>query len=97
MVPEDRTVVLNFIELQLSSSRNCDHSFLEVFDGLSIDSDRISNKLCGLSVVDEIESSGNELTLTFTSLSLNGTDRFKVGYDVSGSYIGLTYIQGIVL
>ena len=96
-VPEDRTVILNFIVLQLNSSRNCDHSFLEVFDGFGIDSDRISNKICGLSVIEEIESSGNELTLRFTSTSLNGTDTFKVGYDVSGSYIGLTYIQGIVL
>ena len=88
---------MNLIELQFNSSRHCDHSFLEIFDGFGLDSDRISDKICGLSVVDEIESSGNELTLTFTSTSLNGTDRFKVGYDVSGSYIGLAYFQGMFL
>ena len=95
-VPEDRAVVLSFIELQFSSPRHCDNSFLEVFDGFGIDSDRISDKICGLSAIEEIESSGNELILRFTSTSLNGTDTFKVGYDVSGSYIGLTYIQGMV-
>ena len=87
---------MSFIELQFSSPRHCDNSFLEVFDGFGIDSDRISDKICGLSAIEEIESSGNELILRFTSTSLNGTDTFKVGYDVSGSYIGLTNIQGMV-
>ena len=88
---------MSFIELQFSSPRHCDNSFLEVFDGFGIDSDRISDKICGLSVIEEIESSGNELTLRFTSTSLNGTDKFKVGYDASGNFIGLIYAPGMFL
>ena len=85
-VPKDRTVDLTFIELQLSSSRNCDHSFLEVFDGFGLGSIRLGDKICSQSVIEEMESPGNEITLRYTSTSSNGTDGFKIGYDASGNY-----------
>ena len=85
-VPKDRTIDLTFIELQFASARQCDQSFLEVFDGFGLGSTRLGDKICGLSTTKEIESQGNEVTLMYTSTSPNGTDKFKIGYDVSGSY-----------
>ena len=85
-VPKDRTVDLKFIELQFDSAGQCDHSFLEVFDGVGQGSVRLGDKICDPDVIKEMESPGNEVTLMYTSTSLNGTDKFKIGYDVSGSY-----------
>ena len=85
-VPKDRTVDLTFIELQFDSARQCDYSFLEVFDGFGLGSIRLGDKICRKSVIEEMESPGNEITLRYTSTSLNGSDRFTIGYDVSGNY-----------
>ena len=86
-VPKDRTVDLKFIDLQFDSGRQCDHSFLEVFDGFGLGSLGLGDKICRQSVIEEMESPGNEITLRYTSTSLNGSDRFTIGYGVSGNYI----------
>ena len=85
-MPKDRTVDLTFIELQFASARQCVQSFLEVFDGFGLGSIRLGDKICGFASTKEMESQGNEVTLMYTSISPNGTDKFKIGYDVSGSY-----------
>ena len=85
-VPKNEIVFLTFIELQFNPAKHCDHSFLEVFDGFGINSVNQGKRMCGNSGIKEMKSTGNKITLRYTSTSLNGTDRFKIGYSVSGKY-----------
>ena len=84
-VPTDRVVVLTLNEIHIHASSNCEQSSLEVFDGFDAHSTRLGEKMCGILATKNFESTGSEIFLTYTSTSLNFTDRFIIEYKVSGN------------
>ena len=86
-VPDDRSVVLDFIDLQIGSSTNCENSSLEAFDGPNTRFTRLGEKLCGDLTRRTLESSSNELYLRFSSdSSLISLDRFTIKCSISGNF-----------
>ena len=76
------------MDLQIQSSRNCEKSSLEVFDGPDDGSVRIGEKKCGPQARNTLESSGNELYLTYSSKpSLNHDDQFTIKCSISGKSV----------
>ena len=86
-VPDDRSVVLDIIDLQIESSANCENSSLEAFDGPNDRFTRLGEKLCGDLTRRTLESSSNELYLRFTSDSSQiSLDRFIIKCSISGNF-----------
>ena len=84
-VPDDRNVIIDIMDIQIVSSRNCEKSSLEVFDGPDDGSVRIGEKKCGRQARNTLESSGNEMYLTYSSKpSLNHDDQFTIKCSISG-------------
>ena len=83
-VPDDRAVILAIIDLSLYPSMNCEQSSLTAFDGPSEYSSMLGDRMCGPTVIENIESTGNEIYLLYTSTLMNGTDHFKIAYNISG-------------
>ena len=75
-VPKYKTINLRFIHLDLEASVNCEISSLQIFDGPNSNSTIFGNRICGSSLIDNIESTGNNLFLLFnkTSKSINGNE-----------------------
>ena len=86
-VPDDRSVVLDFIDLQIEASTNCENSSLEAFDGPNAHFTRLGEKLCGDLTRRTLESSSNELYLRFSSdSSLISPNRFIIKCSISGNF-----------
>ena len=84
-VPDDRSVILDIIDLQIELSSNCEQSSLEVFDGPDDNFMKIGGKLCGSQTGGILESTGNELYLMYSSNgSLIDGDQLKIKCSVSG-------------
>ena len=84
-VPDDRSVVLDIVDLQIETSTNCEKSSLEVFDGPNPRFTRLGNKICGNSTPKTLESSSSELYLRFTSKSsLIIRNQFTIKCSISG-------------
>ena len=88
-MPKDRVVTLTFDELHIDSSRNCEQSSLQVFDGPDTFSATLGEKMCGILTTEKMESTGSEIFMTYTSSSLNFTDQFVIGYNVSGNLLSI--------
>ena len=86
-VPDDRSVVLDFIDLQIEASTNCENSSLEAFDGPNARFTRLGEKHRGDLTRKTLESSSNELFLRFTSDSSQiSLDRFIIKCSISGNF-----------
>ena len=70
----------------MASSVNCVQSSLQVFDGPHKHSSELGDRICGRSLVQRVESTGNELYLMHFSEAQNNTDQFKIKYSFSGWY-----------
>ena len=87
-VPTDRSVVLDVIDLQIESSRDCVKSSLEIFDGSNDRSATIGEKMCGSQTRSRIVSSGNELYLKYSSSASSiHNDQFFIKCNISGIYM----------
>ena len=86
-VPKYKTINLRFINLNLEASVNCEISSFQVFDGPNSNSTSFGNRLCGSSLPDNIESTGNNLLLLFnkTSKSINENE-FKIKLNEKGMH-----------
>ena len=81
-VPENRVVILRLKGLNLSNPSN-----LKIYDGPN------SNfATLGYAMAKNIESSGRNIHLVYTSTMDKGTDYFKIGYNQSGSMSVITFI-----
>ena len=82
--PIDRIIDLTFIKLNIDASNNCEQSSLAIFDGSNSNSTSLEEKICGSFVIQNLESTGNEIYLSFTTNGIDKTNQFTIKYGVSG-------------
>ena len=86
-VPTDKTVNLRFINLSLEASKDCEASFLQIFDGPNSNSTTFGSKLCGQNIPDNIESTGNSLFLLFNKTANSANkNKFQITINEKGNH-----------
>ena len=66
-------VRIKFEEFDIEFHSSCEYDYIQVRDGDNANSSLIASKLCGTTIPDAIESSGQSMTLIFhTDESFNG-------------------------
>ena len=73
------------------------YDWIDVYDGRSVYSPQIGNKLCGSYLPTTIVSSGNELFIRFRSDNIRNKPKFQLQVDERGNMIELRLNLKIIL
>ena len=85
-VTHGKYIELKFEEFRLEISYSCSYDWLQIYDGGSINSSALAEKLCGTVKPSNIKSTGNKLFIEWESNYAQAYSGFKISASVKGMF-----------